>query len=60
MGLTLDYTDAQTPHEEEEPKRSLTPTIITRGELDEFEQHNIEKAVEWSIRTKLGCEKILT
>jgi hypothetical protein len=27
----------------------LIPTIATRGELDEFEQQNIEQAVAWSL-----------
>jgi len=45
MGLDLDYIDGQTPLEEEEKDGLLIPTIATRGELDEFEQQNIEQAV---------------
>lgn len=35
-------------------------SISTRGELDEFEQHNIEKAIEWSIRRKFTIDEFLT
>ena len=42
MGLELDSIDGQTPLDEEEKDGLLIPTIATRGELDEFEQQNIE------------------
>ena len=42
MGLELDSIDGQTPLDEEEKDWLLIPTIATRGELDEFEQQNIE------------------
>jgi len=35
-------------------------TISTRGELDQFEQANIEKAIEWSLKRNPSYEKILT
>jgi hypothetical protein len=34
---------------EEEKDGLLIPTIATRGELDEFEQQNIEQAVQWTL-----------
>ena len=43
MGLDIDYIDGQTPLGEDEKEGLLIPTIVTRGELDEFEQQNIEK-----------------
>ena len=46
MGLDLEYIEGQTPLEQEEMDGLLISTIATRGELDEFEQHNIEKAIE--------------
>jgi hypothetical protein len=46
MGLTLDYKGGQTPLDDEEKEGLLIPTIATRGELDEFEQQNIEQAVQ--------------
>lgn len=49
MGLAFDSTDGQTPLDEEESEGLLIPTISTRGELDEFEQQNIERALQWTI-----------
>jgi Fic-DOC domain mobile mystery protein B len=60
MGLELEYIRGQTPIEEEEKEELKIKTISTRGELDEFEQANIEKAVEWSFRINPAAEKILT
>lgn len=60
MGLELEYIRGQTPIEEEEKEELKIKTISTRGELDEFEQANIEKAVEWSIRRHFSYERILT
>ena len=60
MGLKFDYKDGQTPLDEEEKEGLKIKSITTQGELDEFEQLNIEKAVEWTIHAKLKPEKILT
>ena len=60
MGLDLDYADGQTPLEEDEKEGLLIETITTHGELDEFEQQNIEKAVEWTMHRKFKQEAILT
>lgn len=60
MGLGLDYKDGQTPLDEDEKEGLKIKSITTHGELDEFEQLNIEKAVEWTIHTKLKPENILT
>lgn len=60
MGLEFDYKDGQTPLDEDEKEGLKIKSITTQGELDEFEQLNIEKAVEWTIHTKLKPEKILT
>jgi Fic-DOC domain mobile mystery protein B len=60
MGLKFDYKDGQTPLDEEEKESLKIKSITTQGELDEFEQLNIEKAVEWTIRANLKREKILT
>ncbi len=59
MGLDLEYINGQTPIEEEEKEELKIKTISTRGELDEFEQANIEKAIEWSLRNRFPYEKIL-
>ena len=51
----------QTALSEEEMEGLRIPTITTREELDEFEQLNIEKAVEWYlIGRKFKANKILT
>jgi hypothetical protein len=50
MGLDVDYIDGQTPLDEEENEGLLIPTIATRSELDEFEQQNIEQAMQWTMR----------
>jgi Fic-DOC domain mobile mystery protein B len=43
------YIVGQTPLDEEE-KRGLIPSLITRGELDEWEEENILIAREWILR----------
>ena len=60
MGLDLDYIDGQTPLDEDEKDGLLIPTIATRGELDEFEQHNIEQAVQWTLGRSFKQELIFT
>jgi Fic-DOC domain mobile mystery protein B len=60
MGLDLDYTNGQTPLDEDEKDGLLIPTITTRGELDEFEQLGVEKANEWLLPKKFTITKILS
>jgi len=60
MGLELLYIAGQTPLNEEEKDGLKIKSITTQGELDEFEQLNIEKAVEWTIHTNLKSDRILT
>lgn len=60
MGLELAYYSGQTPLDEEEIDGLLVPTIATRGELDEFEQQNIEQAIQWSLQRRLKQQQILT
>lgn len=47
MGLELHYADGQTPIDEDEKLGLLISTISTKSELDEFEQLNIEGAMQW-------------
>ena len=56
----MEYIKGQTPIEEEELEDLKIKTISTRGELDEFEQANIEKAIEWSLKINPPVKKILT
>ncbi|MBI5215473.1 MAG: mobile mystery protein B [Ignavibacteriae bacterium] len=60
MGLDLFDIEGQTPIDEDEKEELLIKTISTRAELDEFEQLNVEKAIEWSLRKKFSVKKILT
>jgi len=61
MGLDLDYNNGQTPIDEDEKEGLLIPIITTREQLDEFEQLNIEKAVEfYLLRRKFKLDAILT
>lgn len=60
MGLDNEYINGQTPLDEDEKEGLLIPTITTRGELDEFEQLNIVKAIEWTLKNRFKIEKILT
>ena len=60
MGLELRSGAGQTPLDDDEKEGLKIKSITTQGELDEFEQLNIEKAVEWTIHLNLKAEKILT
>ena len=60
MGLDLDYINGQTPLDEDEKEGLLISTITTRGELDEFEQKNIEEAILWIYGKKLNLEHVLS
>jgi len=58
MGLNLEYIDGQTPLDEDEKDGLLINSISTRGELDEFEQQNIESAIQWILTRKFKNEQI--
>ena len=60
MGLDLEYVYGQTPLDEDEKEGLLIKSISTRGELDEFEQQNIEKAVLWTLKRKFKSTDILS
>lgn len=60
MGLDLTYLNGQTPLDEDEKEGLLIPTIATREELDEFEQNNIEEAMQWVFNRSIKAESILT
>ena len=47
--MDYEYIDGQTPLDEEE-KEDLIPTILTRADLDRFEQENIIEARKWVMR----------
>ena len=60
MGLDLEYTNGQTPLGEEEKPGLLIQSVATRGELDEFEHQNIEKAIQWTINRRFTSKNMLT
>ena len=60
MGLDLEYIKGQTPLEEDEKEGLKIKTISTRSELNEFEQANIEQAIEWSLKINPPYEEILS
>jgi Fic-DOC domain mobile mystery protein B len=60
MGLDFEYIYGQTPLDAEESEGLLIRSIATRGELDEFEQQNIEQAVQWVLMRSFKPSVILT
>jgi Fic-DOC domain mobile mystery protein B len=60
MGLDLEHINGQTPLDEDEKDELLIETIATREELDEFEQQNIEEAVQWVFARSINSERIFT
>lgn len=50
------YTEGQTPLSEEEEEH-LVPTILTREDLDRFEQENILEARRWAMRKSVLASK---
>lgn len=60
MGLELDYIEGQTPIDEEEKEGLLIETITTKQELDEFEQLNIEEAMQWVLARNFKVNAVFT
>jgi Fic-DOC domain mobile mystery protein B len=50
MGINLTYIAGQTSLDEDEQDGLRIKAISTHAELDEFEQQNIEEAVEWTMK----------
>jgi len=60
MGLGLDYINGQTLLDDDEKEGLLIPTIATREELDQFEQRNIEEALQWVFTKSFKADKVFT
>jgi len=60
MGLEINYLDGQTPLSEEEFDGLNILSITTREELDEFEQLNIEQAIQWTFGKKVLPNDLLS
>ena len=60
MGLNFKYHDGQTPLDEDEKEGLKIKTIATQDELNEFEQLNIENAIQWLLSNKIKPQTVLT
>jgi len=60
MGINFTYEEGQTPIDEDEKFGLKISTVSTSQELNEFEQNNIEKAIQWTLRNNFKKEVILT
>ena len=60
MELNITNSNSNTPLSEEEKEGLLIPTIINHAQLDEYEQANIEDALQWIVLKSFSIEKILT
>jgi Fic-DOC domain mobile mystery protein B len=58
MGLILNYLKGQTPIDEEEKEGLKILTISSQSELNEFEQLNIENALQWIYSKKLNPSQL--
>lgn len=56
----LQYGPGQTPLDEDEREGLLIDTIATKGELDEWEQRNIEQAIVWTLRRSFSYTGIFS
>lgn len=60
MGLNITYINGQTPLDDEEKEGLRIAAIATRQELDEFEQQNIEDAMQWLFSQKPKPEAVFS
>ncbi len=60
MGLRFENGVGQTPINEEELEGLKIRTIIHQGELNEFEQYNIEKALLWLRGQRLTMDQVIS
>ncbi len=60
MGLSLEYIHSTTLLSPEEMGGLKIKSISTQGELDEFEQQNIEKAIQWTFGKKLNPASLVS
>jgi Fic-DOC domain mobile mystery protein B len=57
--MKLQYSDGQTPINEDEKEGLKVKSISTMGELDQFEQQNIEEAMSWFYGRPFRTEQVL-
>jgi Fic-DOC domain mobile mystery protein B len=59
VGMKLEYSEGQTPIDENEKDGLKIKSISTMEELDQFEQQNIEEAVAWAYNRSFTPEQVL-
>ena len=59
MELNLKYEHGQTPIDEDEKRGLKIKSISTMGDLDAFEQQNIEHAIQWAYARSFRPDKVL-
>jgi len=60
VGLKLSFSEGQSPLDESEKEGLLVKGIGQQSELDELEEYNIEKAIEWLIHNPPRKELVFT
>ena len=60
MGLDLHYEEGQTPIDEDETADLKVKSISTMTELDQFEELNIEDAMDWVYGRSFKLEQVLS
>lgn len=60
MGLRWNYSDGQTPIDEDEKTGLKIKFISTLSELNAFEQKNIERAIAWTLGQSLSSNDVLS
>ena len=60
MGLDLEYISGQTHLDEDEKDGLLLPSITSRKDLNEFEQLNIEQAIQWTLSRTFTAAEFFT
>jgi len=60
MGIDLESNYGQTPLDEEEKEGLKIKTISSREDLDQFEQQNIEEALQWTMNKKFKLDQVLS
>lgn len=60
MGLKLEFKEGQSPLDDDEKDGLLVKGITLQSELDDLEELNIEKAIEWLMRSPPRKDHILT
>jgi Fic-DOC domain mobile mystery protein B len=60
MGLVINYLYGQTPLSDEELEGLKIYSVTTREELDEFEQLNIQRAIEWTLGKKINYKDLFS